>query len=139
MTAKTRRTLEAAAERILPADEWPGATDAHVIGYIEWLEKQPVFDGRRRLLAEGIALLDSLAEAMFARPFSACAPGHQDRVLQRMQAIPHATPRRFVGMLVNVTLAGYFCDPKYGGNRDGVVWRRLALHLDSGVGPAHAS
>lgn len=130
ITAEMQRTLVAAADRILPADDWPGATDAHVFGYIQWVTRQPSFVGRWSLFSRGIGLLDSIACAMFALPFADCSNEQQDEVLHRLQSIPHPTAQRFLVMLVNMTLAGYFCNPKYGGNRNGIVWGHMRFEPD---------
>jgi gluconate 2-dehydrogenase gamma chain len=126
MSPHIRRVVSAAAERILPGDEWPGATDAHVIGYIDWMSAQPRFDERWTLLTRAVDLIESLAAATAGRPFAECAAAEQDDVLDRLQSIPHLTAQRGFALLVNLTITGYFCDPAYGGNHEGVVWRHLA-------------
>ncbi len=130
MTPHVRGVLSAAAERILPGDEWPGATDAHVIGYMDWLSAQPGFAERWTLLSRGVELIDSLAIALAGQPFAECPAAQQDAVLDRLQSIPHRTAQRAFRLLVNMTIAGYFSDPAYGGNRDGVVWRQIQFSPD---------
>jgi gluconate 2-dehydrogenase gamma chain len=126
MTPHIRRVVSAAAERILPGDEWPGATEAHVIGYIEWLSTQPRLDERWTLLTRAVDLIESLATAIAGVQFAECGAAEQDAVLDRLQSIPHVTAQRAFALLVNLTITGYFCNPAYGGNHEGVVWRHLA-------------
>jgi gluconate 2-dehydrogenase gamma chain len=125
MTLEQRRVLVAIAERILPRDDWPGAADANVIGYIDWLVEQPHFAATRPLLSGGFELLESLADAQFSRSFVDCSDEQQDTLLARVHAIPHPAAQRFFAALVRMTIVGYVCDPRYGGNRNGVVWRQM--------------
>jgi gluconate 2-dehydrogenase gamma chain len=136
MTPEQRRVLVAVAERILPRDDWPGAADANVIGYIDWLAEQPYFGQLRRLLSCGLELLESFASAQFGRSFVDCSDDQQDTLLARVQAIPHPTARRFFAALVRMTIVGYVCDPRYGGNRDAIVWRQMGRQPDASGGPS---
>jgi AraC-like DNA-binding protein len=123
-----RRTLAAAMARILPADaEWGGAGEARAIEFFDWLADQPSFKNARAELQSGLALLDSLAQALWGAAFGECGPEQQDAILRQLQEIPHAMARRFFSMLVRVTIAGFLCPPAYGGNHEETGWRFIGL------------
>ena|SRR3989442_11136069 len=131
MTPEERETLLAVMERIVPADDFPGATDAGAIDYAEWVNRQPWFQSVYPRFAAGLGLLDSLALGLWGRPFPRCRAEEQDVVLQRLQAIPHPAVQRFFGMVVKMTLAGFLCSPDYGGNRGRVGWSYIGFHAPS--------
>ncbi len=124
------QTLVAAMEQILPACDGPGATEANVIAYVEWLAGQPRFQSHSRCLSNGLELVESLARAMWNTSFSSCDANQRNAVLQRVHDTPHATVQRFFVMLVRITLAGFLCPPEYGGNRDGVGWDHIGYQPD---------
>lgn len=127
MTAERRRTLAAAMDRILPPDGGPGASDAHAIGYVDWLIGQIFFRRAARELDAGLDLLDSLAAALWKKEFAACDAVERDAILAEVQRVPHPVAQRFFRMLVHMTLAGFLCSPEYGGNRGCVGWRFIGF------------
>lgn len=120
---RERRTLEAAMERILPAGEGPGASQAGAIDYVDWLVAQRSFQSSLPGLTTGLRLLDTLAGGAFADRSEA----ERDVVLGRVQKVPHPTIQRFFVQLVSATLAGFLCDPRYGGNRGRVGWKSIGF------------
>ena len=123
LTDAERRTLAAAMDRVLPGGEGPGAAGANAVGYAEWAARQPGFgEPARHALATGLRLLDSLAAALWERPFAECAADERDAVLRRVEETPHPTIQRFFVLLVRMTVTGLFCAPSYGGNRGGAGW-----------------
>jgi hypothetical protein len=119
------RTLAAAMERILPAGDDPGASDANAIGFVEWMMRQGSSASVVADLEAALTFIDSLAMALCQREFVACGPEQQKLVLQRMEATPHPRVQRYFGILVKTTLAGFLCPPEYGGNRDERGWRSI--------------
>jgi hypothetical protein len=144
--------LVAACDRILPEDEFPSASQAGVVDYIDlqlasaWGEGEgfylqgPHLPGRA-VPGQGYQLGLSPAELYRAgiegiqsgldQPFEALAPDEQDRILTMLEEgeadagpIPGKT---FFDFLRRNTLEGYFTDPVYGGNRDMVGWRMLGF------------
>jgi gluconate 2-dehydrogenase gamma chain len=110
--------IEAMAERIIPADDTPGARLMGVLYFIDrglsdWAKgQQPVF-------TEGLQKLPQDVSARFAgrtRLASLTAP-QQDDVLRTIEQTP------FFGAMRFATLAGALALPRYGGNRDFAGWR----------------
>ncbi len=121
------RALRAAVLRILPSADGAGAAEAGCPDYvIEALERRrpPRFvDEMRR----GLAFAESLAEQIAGRSFADASDDEQDRVLRQLQRTPHPTVQRFLRRLVRLTLEGYLCDPRRGGNRARAGWTHLGL------------
>jgi gluconate 2-dehydrogenase gamma chain len=126
--AHQRATIEAAAERIVPADRDPGARQAGVVDYIETTlggyeaEHAPLYVG-------GAHELDRLALERFgAEAFVALRSEQQDEILAHLEK--ERSP--FFSLLVEHTMQGFYGDPRHGGNRDGVSWKMIGF-----PGPTH--
>jgi gluconate 2-dehydrogenase gamma chain len=105
-----RETLEAIADRLIPADEHgPSATQAGAVTYIE-RALQGVYAEHRAAYAAGLAELEGFA----------ALPAHaQDERLRAIEGTP------FFELVRAHVLEGMFGDPSYGGNRDLAGWRLL--------------
>ena len=114
-------------ERILPGGDRPGAADSHAIGYADWLFARPAFAKARATAVAGVALLDSIAQGTCGRPFAACSAEERDAAIARLEEVPHPTAQRFFADLVLLTVTGFLCAPRYGGNRGGVGWEAIGF------------
>ena len=81
LTEPVMRTLTVACERIIPADDTPGATAAGVPAFIarmlsDWYDPPD----RTRVIA-GIESLDALSRTRHARAFADCSGAEQDALL----------------------------------------------------------
>lgn len=124
---RRRRTLEAAAERILPADGPPGAREAGVAAYVAGLLGRPRLAAWRGLFEEGLDRLESEAREHLDRAFADAGPEERDRLLRELQERSGPRGRAFVDKLVLLCLEGFLGDPDHGGNRDGTGWRAVGL------------
>lgn len=120
-------TLRAATECILPSQDGPGAAEADVMGYFRWRFTQSVTHNQTIRLREGLDLLESVAQNLHGKSFAACTTDEQDATLGNLGKIPHLITQRFLAGLFQMTLAGFLCDPRYGGNRDYVGWRAIGF------------
>jgi hypothetical protein len=123
------RTLRAAIDRIIPADDFPSASQAGVDRFIVALLKGDR-KGDAQAFDAGLAGLDAEAQAQCGKTFADCASGVQDEILTRVEAgAPQAQwktqANRFFEMLLNLTAEGYFSDPANGGNRDALSWKMV--------------
>jgi len=113
--------LEAACERVLPADHDPGARAVGAAHYIDRLLVEDDFlgdvKGWREVFLRGLRLLENHSQTTHKTHFASLDAAAQDGVLA---ACPH---RRFLRVLIEATLDGVFYDPFYGGNRDEAGWR----------------
>ncbi|MGA2449717.1 MAG: gluconate 2-dehydrogenase subunit 3 family protein [Polyangiaceae bacterium] len=122
--------LVAAAERIFPRDEIPGATDLGVASYVDRAlaeaRSQPWASGFR----EGLARLDAESEKRFSVPFHRVAATDQDALIAAWGRGADPPDKRFVHNLIVATLEGALCDPTYGGNAECQGWKMLGVRPD---------
>jgi gluconate 2-dehydrogenase gamma chain len=105
-----RETLEAIADRLIPADEHgPSATQAGAVRYIERALQGPYAE-HAATYAAGVAELDG---------FAALSPAEQDARLRELEGTT------FFELVRAHVLEGMFGDPAYGGNADEAGWRLL--------------
>lgn len=125
-------TLRAAMDRLIPADEYPGAWDA---GCGDYLLAQ--LDGQLAPLVpiyqQGLDGLDAEAHLAYGAGFSSLSAAQQDALLAIVEkgetAVPWQTrPAAFFAALVNHTAEGYYADPTQGGNRDRISWRMVGFN-----------
>ena len=72
LTELQRLTLDAAVCRVLPSSDGPGAREADVVAFIDWMIGQPWFDRRWRCLVAGLHLLETTAHGRHGASFHAC-------------------------------------------------------------------
>ncbi len=131
LTAVQREIVAAAAERILPSDDGPGAAETRVIDFIEGRLKEASSQRRCERFTRAADLLQDLSRQLHGRPFPECSAAEKDSVLQAFEGIPHPTLQRFFSELISMTLSGFLCPPGYGGNYDRLGWRYLGLNPQS--------
>ena len=166
-TPQQRATIAAAMARIIPTDDTPGASEAGCVDFLDlylsglghiyakpdgsgfetltgavakaWTQRIEIL---RKSYADGIAALDSAAQARFGAGFAALNAGQQDTVLT---ALEHAgaqaasaggapgegpalqqtlteTDLEFLPLLILHTRQGFYSDPIYGGNKNRAGW-----------------
>jgi hypothetical protein len=126
-------TLRAAMDRLIPADEFPGAWDA---GCGDYLLAQ--LDGQLAHLLpvyrQGLDGLDGEARLCYGRRFANLPSDQQDALLAKVEIGQVAAtawetpPAAFFAGLVNHTAEGYYADPAQGGNRERVSWRMVGFN-----------
>jgi gluconate 2-dehydrogenase gamma chain len=149
------RFLEAAAERLIPADELgPGGKEAGVACYIDrqlsgvwgshgrnyrsgpWREGTPEQGFQSRLTPQeiyriGIQEVNAICRAKHERPFDQLKPEHQDDMLKSLEKgevdLPSLSSKLFFDLLWRNTEEGFFSDPLYGGNRNKVGWKLIGF------------
>jgi hypothetical protein len=147
LTPSEGRALTAMVDRIIPRDEWPSASEAGVVDYIdvqlatEWgrgdglFRKGPHRPGTPR---QGYQLPYTPAELYrkaLASPVlanvAALDGARLDALLTRLEKnednlddIPGSV---FFNQLRQHVMEGYFTDPVHGGNRDHVGWRMIGF------------
>ena len=105
LEAHASRTVIAAAERIIPATDTPGATDAGVGAFIDHMLAgwYPVAERARFL--EGLSELDDRSRAAHGRDFADCTGAQQDALLSayddEVAALRRMPPDRRAGTPAN--------------------------------------
>jgi hypothetical protein len=123
------RTLHAALDRIIPADDSPGASDAGVANYI-LRQLNGDLRSSAKLLLNGLTALDGEAVARFGKPLADIAESDQDQLLTLLEAGEVKTtwpsdPRGYFNFIVRLAMEGFYSDPGNGGNKDQASWKMM--------------
>jgi hypothetical protein len=98
-------TLTAACERIIPADETPGATEAGVPAFIGKMLADWYDPPERTRVITGIESLDAMSRNRFGRAFASCSNAEQDALLLELD---REGPSHWFGTIKYLTIWGYF-------------------------------
>lgn len=121
-----QRTLRAAVDRIIPADDYPGAWQAGAGDYLAQQfegDLKPVLDAYR----EGLNSLEREAIVRYQQSFCLLPDTEQDTLLKQVEQGEVMTtwtfsPVSFFRLLTETAAEGFYSEPEQGGNRDGVSW-----------------
>ncbi|HMG84671.1 MAG TPA: gluconate 2-dehydrogenase subunit 3 family protein [Terracidiphilus sp.] len=116
------RILGALCDQIIPADDFPSASQAGVVTYID---RQLARHYRRHQDAYrvGLAQVDAMSRDRFDHAFADAAPVQQLQIALALEK----ENRTFFELVRQHTMEGYYGSPRHGGNRDAVSWRMLGL------------
>lgn len=121
LTPPQLAALRALLDRLIPADDFPGALAAGTENYVL---RQLAGDcaPEAAALAHGLTRLDATASSRHSgAPFSALTLIQQDALLTELEAAGDP----FFHRLVDLAHEGFYADPANGGNRDAVSWKML--------------
>jgi gluconate 2-dehydrogenase gamma chain len=125
LTEPQTQILQAAVNRIVPADDYPNAWDAGAGEFFHRLfEREPRFLPQYQA---GLDALEAAAEASADAPFAALDAAAQDGLLRWLEAAEDTAV--FFRLLVEQTLESYYADPGNGGNRSGVSWDMIGYKV----------
>ena len=134
-TEEEAACLIALCEQIVPADEYPGATDAGVIHFIDKQLKLR-FPNEQILFKNGIASLQSWCKTTHHRLFEDMDSTTQITIMQSMEKNEIKSdlwdsPREFFSKLLSRTMQGFYGSPRHGGNKDYVSFKMMKLDYPS--------
>jgi gluconate 2-dehydrogenase gamma chain len=152
-TGEEGRTMEALADRIIPADsETPGGKDSGCAVFVdrqlagpygrqEGLYVRPPFqagaknqghqseNGPAQEYREGLAALNQASKAKYGKSFASLSDDDRDAVLKALESgefkLQGIDGKAFFEQIVRDVQMGFFADPIYGGNRDMVAWKMI--------------
>jgi gluconate 2-dehydrogenase gamma chain len=156
LTAPEAAFIVAAVDTLIPADELsPSGSDCGVAIFIDrqlgsaWgggakmYRAGPFVKGKpeqgyqlsltpREYFAAGIAATNAWTRKTYGgKDFDHLAAADRIAALKAMEdgkaAFENFDARAFFGQLLSITMAGFFSDPIYGGNRDKVGWKLLGF------------
>jgi hypothetical protein len=134
LTPHSERIVAIAAERIIPATDTPGATDANISAFIDkMLTDWHTPEERERFLA-GLQDLDDRCRARASRDFADCTEADQVAVLTTLDGAATETRDHWFARLKYLTVYGY-CTSEVGMRALG-LWP-LPWRYD-GCAPVHA-
>lgn len=121
-----RDLVEAVFDRLVPADEHPGAAGA---GVVEWLDANADADHARMWswLLPGFDALERDSRARFARSYATLSPAYQDDVLARYEGTGDGA--RFVGAATWLAAEGYY-------GRPGAGWDMVGFRAGASRAPS---
>ena len=140
LVGERRAIVEAACERILPATETPGAIDAGVPDFVDWMVTAWYdADERARFLA-GVDDLDARARSAAGVGFAGAGPEVQDGILETLQAetseragapmfLRRRAPQTFFLALKELTIVG-FCTSEVGATQV-LEWQAMPGRFDA--------
>jgi len=124
-------TLRALMDRLIPADDFPGAWEA---GVGDFLERQLESDLRSQAepLRQGLEALEAEAQAWGGASFAALEASAQDALLGRVEAGQvraswPVDPAGFFRAMTEQVSLGYYGDPTNGANRGRMAWRMIGF------------
>jgi gluconate 2-dehydrogenase gamma chain len=98
----------AAAERILPRTDTPGATDVGVPAFLDRFYGEFMADDERRLFVAGLDAIEAAAKAAHSGSFASLTSAQQDAVLGAVATSQQDQNPSSFGLLRSTTLLGYF-------------------------------
>jgi hypothetical protein len=137
--------IDAVCERILPADETPGAHDAGVIYFIDRALVTFAKD-QQQAFRDGLPALQNLTKSMFPERalFSKATSDEQDQVLRSFGKQADGAPnvfasapaaQNFFETVRYLTVAGFLIDPDTRGNPAGIGWKLIGRERDHAFQP----
>ena len=111
---------------MIPKDNYPSATEAGVMNFIE-RNAPSGFGPAWPLLLSGLNDLDAEAGSRSGVGFALLGPDEQDRVLAAVEhgdvrTTWHVDPAGFFETLVSIAADGFYADPGNGANRGSISW-----------------
>ncbi|MBO9599577.1 MAG: GMC family oxidoreductase N-terminal domain-containing protein, partial [Cohnella sp.] len=125
-----RSILKAVADRIVPADAWPAASEVGALAYIErYIRENAVI--WTDLLEPGLRALQTLASARHGQPFEGLTADQQDRLLQELDRDSirdwPGTAKRFFDTSAHLAIEGYYGNPEARDSSDTKPWDMLGF------------
>ena len=127
-TPQQAADFDAFSAQILPTDETPGAREANVVHFTDYVLSTIDRDQQAAMKDAFKALREQVAKTVpGATSFAAITSAQQIEVMKAMEAMRDAEA---FGILRGFTLTGFFCDPALGGNKDKVGWKLIGFQDD---------
>jgi hypothetical protein len=105
-------TLDRLTELIIPADDHsPGAHDAGVAKYIDWITAQQIEPDAKSSWTKGLADVDALSKELFNTPFVKASKEQQIELMHHLcnnKGAPNEDRERFWGQLRETTTWVYY-------------------------------
>ncbi len=115
-------TLTVICDQIIPADDFPSASQAGVLSYID---RQLIRHYRQFQVVyrAGLERADQLSRRSFGGNLTQLNPSQQVEIVRSLERVDPM----FFGHVREHTLEGYYGSPRHGGNLEAVSWRMLGL------------
>jgi len=115
-------TLAAICDQIIPADDFPSASQAGAVTYID-RQLARHYRRHRETYRAGLEQAELLSRKLAGVALPQASPKNQ---LEVVTALEKEQPE-FFALVRSHTFEGFYGTPRHGGNRDAVSWRMLGL------------
>ncbi len=115
-------TLAAICDQVIPADDFPSASQAGVLNYID-LQLLGHYRRHQKTYRDGLKQADELSRSRFEVELAVASPQQQFQIVSAIEK----DNKPFFDLVRAHTMQGYYGTPRHGGNRDAVSWRMLGL------------
>jgi gluconate 2-dehydrogenase gamma chain len=115
-------TLGAICDQIIPADDFPSASQAGVLTYID-LQLMGHYRRHRKTYLDGLEQANELSRSRFGVDLAGASRLQQFEIVNVIEE----GNKPFFDLVRAHTMQGYYGTPRHGGNRDAVSWRMLGL------------
>jgi len=122
LSASEGATLAAICDQIIPADDFPSASAAGVLTYIDRQLTHP-YRRHQKSYRDGIMQANALSRSRFGIDLAGASPQQQFEIVSALEQ----ENKPFFDLVRNHTMQGYYGSPRHGGNREAVSWRMLGL------------
>lgn len=116
------RTLSSICDQIIPADDYPSASQAGVLVYID-RQLARHYRRHRNAYRDGLAQADEMSRKRFGRDLPELTVPQQAELVG---ALEKESPG-FFNLVRSHTFEGYYGAPRHGGNRDAVSWKMVGM------------
>ncbi len=116
------KALAAICDQIIPADEFPSASQAGVLTFID-LQLMGPYRRHQKTYRDGLKQANELSRSRFGVDLANASAQQQFQIVSALEK--DANP--FFDLVRAHTMQGYYGSPRHGGNRDAVSWRMLGL------------
>lgn len=122
--------LKAFADRIVPEDAWPSATNAGALSYLKRHAEEDVSTWTN-LVEPGLQALEEEARDLYQRSFTDLTSNEQDDLLHAVESGGvrdwSVSPQHFFNTLMTLIIEGYYGNPEAGGNLEGKSWDMIGF------------
>jgi gluconate 2-dehydrogenase gamma chain len=115
-------TLTAICDQIIPADNFPSASQAGVLSYID-LQLMGPYRRHQRMYHDGLKQANEWSWNRFGVDLARASAGQQIEIVSALEK----DNQPFFDLVLAHTMQGYYGSPRHGGNRDAVSWRMLGV------------
>jgi gluconate 2-dehydrogenase gamma chain len=116
------RALAALCDQIIPGDDFPSASQAGVVTYID-RQLGRHYQRHQDAYRNGLDEADALSRQRFGRTLADISSPQQLAIVTALEQ----QNRPFFELVRRHTLEGFYGSPRHGGNRDAASWRMLGL------------
>ena len=115
-------TLKAICDQIIPRDDFPSASEAGVLTYLD-RQLTHHYRSHQQTYLDGLKQADLLSRGRIGVDLAGASGQQQFEIVSTIEQ----QNKPFFDLVRNHTMRGYYGSPRHGGNRDAVSWHMLGL------------